>query len=209
MNKYFFLAFIISSCEVISQTTEKKPLETRPTEAFKDTLSTIFSTRPDFLSDGFDFPVGKPHAQGYYNAQAFGKNAHLGEDWNANTGGNSDLGDPIFAIANGYVSEATDIQGGWGNIIRIIHCTDTSTSSCNESLYAHCDSVLVSKGDWVKRGDQIGTIGDAHGQYYAHLHFELRHTPHLPLGPGYSSDTTGYVHPTNYIEAHRPVVPDR
>ncbi len=29
------------------------------------------------LSDAFDFPVGKPDAKKYYNAQKFGKNAHL------------------------------------------------------------------------------------------------------------------------------------
>ncbi len=26
-----------------------------------------------YLSDGFDFPVGKPNAEGYYNAQSFGE----------------------------------------------------------------------------------------------------------------------------------------
>ena len=30
----------------------------------------------------FDFPVGKPDAVGYYNAQEFTENDHLGEDWN-------------------------------------------------------------------------------------------------------------------------------
>ena len=61
------------------------------------------------IANHFDFPVGKPDAKGYYNAQAFGKNNHLGDDWNAVTGGNSDLGDPIYAIANGKVTFAEDI----------------------------------------------------------------------------------------------------
>jgi len=46
----------------------------------------------------FDFPVGKPDAKGYYNAQIFGKNNHLGDDWNGANGGNSDLGEPIYAV---------------------------------------------------------------------------------------------------------------
>jgi hypothetical protein len=45
------------------------------------------------ICDGFDYPVGKPNGKGYYNAQKFGENTHLGEDWNGVRGGNSDLGD--------------------------------------------------------------------------------------------------------------------
>jgi len=71
------------------------------------------------VANQFDYPVGKPDAKGYYNAQKFGVNLHLGEDWNAVTGGNSDLGDPIFSIANGFVDFAEDVGGGWGNVIRI------------------------------------------------------------------------------------------
>ena len=41
------------------------------------------------VAAGFDFPVGPPDAQGYYDAQSFGRNRHLGEDWNGNGGGNS------------------------------------------------------------------------------------------------------------------------
>jgi hypothetical protein len=55
----------------------------------------------------------------------------------------------------------------------------------------------------VRRGQFIGTIGDAHGQYRAHLHFELRDR-HLPLGEGYAEFRTGYLDPTFYIRQHRP-----
>ncbi|HEY9169431.1 MAG TPA: hypothetical protein VIN72_08085 [Lutibacter sp.] len=40
------------------------------------------TTNPEYVSDGSDFPVGKPNAKGYYDAQPFGKNRHLGSDWN-------------------------------------------------------------------------------------------------------------------------------
>ena len=153
------------------------------------------------VASSFDYPVGPPDGKGYYNAQPFGKNNHLGDDWNANTGGNTDLGDPIFAIANGVVSKAYDADYGWGNIIRIVHKLPDGTLV--ESLYAHCDTIMVEVGDIVKKGDQIGTIGDAHGAYYAHLHFELRAKVGMPLGGGYSSNTTGYLDPTEFIKGHR------
>lgn len=155
----------------------------------------------DKIADHFDFPVGKPDAEGYYNAQPFGENNHLGEDFNANTGGNTDLGDPIYAVANGQVTLAKDLGGGWGKVIRIVHILPDS--SFVESLYAHCDEIFVKKEIWVKRGDEIGTIGNAHGQYFAHLHFEIRSKVNMSTGPGYSEDKSGYLNPTKFIEQHR------
>ena len=151
-------------------------------------------------SKGFDFPVGKPNARGYYNAQVFGKNNHLGDDWNGVGGGNTDLGDAIYAIADGYVVSAEDMNGGWGNVIRVLHKFDGKKI---ESLYAHCDKILVNKGDIVLKGDKIGTIGTANGKYLAHLHFEIRGQVGLPLGAGYSSETEGYLDPTKFINKNR------
>lgn len=155
----------------------------------------------EYIADHFDFPVGKPDAEGYYNAQSFGENNHLGDDWNANTGGNSDLGQPVYSVANGYVTFAKDIRGGWGNVVRVLHRLPDDTYI--ESLYAHCDTVLVSTGAWVRRGDKIGTIGNAHGLYWAHLHFELRTNTTMGIGGGYSAKQDGYVDPTAFIQQHR------
>lgn len=149
--------------------------------------------------DGFDFPVGPPDAAGYYDAQPFGENDHLGNDWNGNRGGDSDLGDPVHAVSAGVVLEARDHGGGWGNVVRVFHpCGDRV-----ESLYAHLDTIAVAPGDRVTRGQVLGTIGTAGGQYRAHLHFELRDR-RLPLGGGYATERTGYLDPTAYIRAHRP-----
>lgn len=155
------------------------------------------------MSDGFDFPVGPPNAKGYYNAQGFGKNDHLGDDWNGTGGGNSDLGDPIYAIANGYVVSTEENGFGWGNVIRIVHYIK-GKDQLVESLYAHCDTMLVKSGTWIKRSDQIGTIGNADGAYWAHLHLEIRTTVDMDLGGGYSEETTGFTDPTAFIRANRP-----
>lgn len=49
----------------------------------------------------------------------------------------------------------------------------------------------------------LGTIGDAGGQYLAHLHFELRDRIGAPLGGGYGTPD-GQVDPTAFILANRP-----
>jgi murein DD-endopeptidase MepM/ murein hydrolase activator NlpD len=143
-----------------------------------------------------DFPVGP---RGYYDAQHFGENDHLGEDWNGVGGGDSDLGDPVRAIADGEVSFAADVGGGWGNVVRVIHRASGATL---ESLYAHLDAIEVRVGDRLRRGERLGTIGTAHGRYPAHLHLELRDRE-LPLGHGYGTDRRGYLDPSAFIRAHR------
>lgn len=154
-------------------------------------------------TDGFDFPVGPPDATGYYDAQPFGgTDHHLGNDWNGNGGNDTDLGDPVYATSSGIVVDATDYAGGWGNVIRVQHACGI------ESLYAHLDTIEVVIGMHVKRGQQIGTIGTAHGRYRAHLHFELRDRP-LPLGEGYAELHNGWLDPTAYIRAHRPAMASR
>jgi murein DD-endopeptidase MepM/ murein hydrolase activator NlpD len=163
----------------------------------------FFKNNPDYVSDGFDFPVGKPDAKGYYNAQPFMKNAHLGDDWNATTGGNTDLGHPIFAISNGIVSEVTDYGGGWGKVLRIVH--QLPNGELRESLYAHCQEMFVDKNDAIKKGDKVATIGNAGGIYYAHLHLEMRWKIDAPLGGGYAADTSGYLNPTEFIRKFRQV----
>lgn len=179
-------------------------LSTQPTLSLVDSLRQLFIAKSEYLTDGFDFPVGKPDAKGYYNAQPFGNNMHLGDDWNAVTGGNTDLGDPIFAIGNGLVRTTHNYGGGWGQVIWLIHCMDSSEHrpSFVTSLYAHCDTILVSQGDWVRKGQQIGTIGNANGQYLAHLHLEIRDSLELPLGGGYGGKQ-GYLNPSTFIERHR------
>ena len=68
----------------------------------------------DYIAHHFDYPVGTADGHGYYNAQGFADNDHLGDDWNGIGGGNTDFGDPIYAIANGRVKAAEDYGGGWG-----------------------------------------------------------------------------------------------
>jgi murein DD-endopeptidase MepM/ murein hydrolase activator NlpD len=196
MNKLLILsAILLMSCENVSFDKTKLLKETN------EITDEVMEVPVPMQADKFNFPIGPPNAKGYYNAQKFGKNNHLGDDWNAVTGGNSDLGDPVYAIANGYVNTAVDYEGGWGNVIRVTHYLPDGTRV--ESLYAHCDTILVEVNSWVQIGDQIGTIGTAHGVYPAHLHLEIRDDVNMSLGFGYNENTEGYLDPTEFIEEHR------
>ena len=169
------------------------------------------------VCDGFDFPVGsKPtvsparNGDGWYDAQPFGRNTHLGEDWNAESGGNSDCGKPVYSVAIGKVIQAGDYGEGWGNVIIIRH--RLPNGDLVESLYGHLDRVDVNEGDIIKRRQQIGTVGDGAAPcgdsdpYYAHLHFEIR-TPEAyawgQAGGGYDTESHGWVAPTTFINKHR------
>lgn len=154
-------------------------------------------------ANGFDYPVGAPNARGYYRAQRFGGPSwHLGEDWNGVGGGNSDYGDPVYAIADGRVSFAEHVDGGWGNVVRVIH--PVAAESDVEAVYAHLSRVDVRDGQRVRRGQVIGAIGDADGAYLAHLHFEIRTRPRLALGAGYGPDPDHlFCDPSAFIDGHR------
>ncbi len=162
------------------------------------------------FSTGFDFPVGRPNARGYYNAQRFGnknplfKGFHLGEDWNGIGGGNSDMGDNIYSISEGIVFYSGNPGPGWGNVIRIMHKIKKRNELIYiESLYAHLLKINVTVGKIVKRGELIGTMGNAGGRWLAHLHFEIRNK-NLPIGGGYSSKIPkGYLAPTPFIKKNR------
>lgn len=163
----------------------------------------IFAKNPTYISNKFDFPVGKPDGANYFKAQEFGQSKHLGEDWNGKGGGNTDLGDPVYSVSNGYISFAEHVCCGWGNIVRVIHKFPNHPEyPYVESFYAHLDEMNVKEGDYIKRGQLLGTIGTADGKYSAHLHLEMRNFVDMGVGPGYSDDTFGFLVPTDFIEKY-------
>ena len=132
----------------------------------------------------------------------FGERDHLGEDWNKNSGGNTDCGEPVYAIANGKVTYAEDAGIGWGNVVIVTHSLPDGKKI--QSLYGHVQEILRADGN-VKKREQIGKIGGANGRYPCHLHFEIReeNSPAWDTaGPGYSADRTGWTDPSDFIDSH-------
>lgn len=156
------------------------------------------------VADGFDQPVGKPDADGYYTSRGF-LSYHPGEDWNGLKGGNSDLGAPVYAIGHGYVVFARDARMGWGNVVLIRHVfLENGQLQTIDSMYAHLDKILVREGQQITRGQQVGTIGTNRGMYIAHLHFEIRKNLNIGINrSAYPRDLVNYYRPGAFIATHR------
>jgi murein DD-endopeptidase MepM/ murein hydrolase activator NlpD len=157
------------------------------------------------LADGFDFPVGKPNGKGYYKARGFRSRGHLGEDWDGLGGGDTDLGDPIYCIGDGIVVFARDCKMGWGNVIIVRHVYRDGDAIKNiDSFYGHLQKILVHGGQAVKRGQQIATMGNAHGLYDAHLHLEIRRNIEIGMSrAAFARDFNNYYDPSQFIASHR------
>jgi len=152
----------------------------------------------------FDFPLGSEHGAFAYNAQPFTENRHLGDDLNGIGGENSDFGDPIFAVADGQVLIAREAGPGWGNVIIVVHAyEENGQRHYVQSYYGHLETMLVEPHRGVRRGEQIATVGNAGGRYWAHLHFEMREFLTPFIGPGYREDTRGWINPSEFIRQHR------
>lgn len=158
------------------------------------------------LADGFDFPVGKPDATAYYKSRGFYPNGHLGEDWNGRGGGDSDLGDPIYAIAGGVVVHSDNVGVGWGNVVIVRHAFRDASGKIDmvDSLYGHLLARNVKLHQIVVRGQQVGTMGSNNGQYYVHLHLEIRKNLQIGMNRSqFARDYSNYYSPTQFINAHR------
>jgi murein DD-endopeptidase MepM/ murein hydrolase activator NlpD len=160
----------------------------------------------------FDPPLGSDHGGLAYNAQKFwemneGRGGHhLGDDLNGIGGMNTDLGDPVFAVADGLVVYAGEPSTGWGNTVVVAH--RGADGRLVQSMYAHLDRLNVAWGSLVARGTRLGTVGTAHGNYPAHLHFELRATDEVEIGAGYGMSKLNRLDPAATVAAQRNAAPD-
>ena len=76
-------------------------------------------------------------------------------------------GDPVFAVADGTVTEVEQGRKGLGNMVTINHGNGYVTRYC---LLGDISAV---KGRKVRRGQQIGTVGILPSMPMPHLHFEV------------------------------------
>jgi hypothetical protein len=176
------------------------------------------------VTDGFDSPVGtaderrsaqvlpgrwldaNPYGT-FYNVTPTRQAYHTGADINLPE--DRDAHAPVYAAAHGVVTYAKLGGGTWGKLIVLAHTLPSGEAVY--SRYAHVETIGVRVGQAVKRGDEIGRIGNAEGQFPYHLHFDLSLTSTLGRNP---EDWPGtdearlkrdYVNPIQYIRRNRPV----
>lgn len=159
------------------------------------------------LAVRFDPPMGSEHAALTYNAQPFRISRHLGDDLNGIGGGNSDLGDPVYAAGAGRAVYVGEPGVGWGKMIIVAHrvpdLEHPDQYQIYQTVYAHLDQILVKPDALVQRGQKIGTVGTADGQYLAHLHFEVREGPYINPAQGYADTPLNRVSPERFIAERR------
>jgi len=218
------VVLVSSACRSAAPTNRSSARRADPPNVFEDYLRTDLP-----IADGFDFAVGDANAKGAYRDLATGTSytgwyvathfnedyslgTHTGEDWNGAGGGNTDLGQDVFAVANGRVKFAQNCGRLWGNVLMIEHrFYENHNARKIISLYAHLKEFKVRTGDQVKRRQIIATIGqDPDKTFQAHLHLELRWDE--TLGPTYWPSSNGkdhnwivehYTAPTDFINSHR------
>lgn len=82
---------------------------------------------------------------------------------------------PIHAAQSGRIVFA-GWKRGYGRTVVIRHDEI-------KTLYAHCQKLLVSRGDWVTKGQRVATVGRTGRASGPHLHFEVRTLAGTPLNP--------------------------
>lgn len=80
----------------------------------------------------------------------------------------ADRGTPILAADNGVVTYVGNELRGFGNLILIKHADGYI------SAYAHTENPMVARGDIVKRGQRISSVGSTGSVTRPQLHFEIR-----------------------------------
>jgi murein DD-endopeptidase MepM/ murein hydrolase activator NlpD len=83
-------------------------------------------------------------------------------------------GTPVLAAGDGTVAFAGE-QGNYGNLVVVNH------QEGRQTRYAHLDSIAVTTGQKIDRGEQLGTVGSTGipDIKEPHLHFEVRYNSDL------------------------------
>lgn len=126
-------------------------------------------------AERFRLPMANLDKKWYEATRTFGAyNYHpeRAEDWNLESGGNTDLGEPLVAPFAGIVLAAANYGGGVGRVVQILGLAPGDEVIVWAGWHLH--SIAVQVGQIVAVGDAIGTIGNADGRYAgAHLHEQI------------------------------------
>lgn len=124
---------------------------------------------PTFLPNGCAFPTNGKIESGYENRRNpfYISNTTENEfEFHKGIDISVPIGSSVFAYSDGTVTEVS-VSRTLGNYVVISH-------GKYETVYAHLNQAICSKGDGVKAGDAIAFSGATGRTLTPHLHFEVR-----------------------------------
>lgn len=139
----------------------KVPVEKRTVKIAKaSSKAKTISAPPAITGNGFLWPV-KGKVLSLYGGKSEGLQ---------NDGINiaAPRGAPVRAAENGIVAYSGNELRGFGNLLLLKHTGGWITA------YAHNDTLLVKRGDKIKKGQIIAKVGSSGSVQKPQLHFELR-----------------------------------
>lgn len=98
-------------------------------------------------------------------------------------------GTEVFSTAQGKIVKVLYSKYGYGNRVVIQHAYGF------ETLYAHLGNIYVKRGQWVRKNQKIGTVGNTGLSTGPHLHYEIHKSGEFrdPLGYFYTHITNEYL----------------
>lgn len=136
--------------------------QSHATKVVMDIPFAEYRTEPRIDWDGcFIWPADGTVTSRYgYRTATVGSTNHKGLDISGKNG------DAIYAADGGEVIYS-GYDGRFGRVVRILHESGVIT------VYAHCSSLLVDRGDIVEQGRIIAGMGMSGTASGVHLHFEV------------------------------------
>lgn len=134
----------------------RSPLSSPPPPAIRSALSSV----PPRASSRFMWPVDGPIISAY--------GPKKGGLHNDGINIRAAKGAPVRAAENGTVVYAGNDLKGFGNLVLVRHADRWITA------YAHMDRMMVKKGQVIRQGESIGTVGSTGSVDAPQLHFETR-----------------------------------
>ena len=120
-------------------------------------------------------------------------------DWNLESMGNTDLGEPVQAPFEGDVVFASDAGGKHGKVVIVAGIVGGELTCWH---WKHADQITTRIWAHVKPGTRVCTVGTAGGQYAAHGHEEFCIGAITGPTQDWRDPAFEYVDPAEWYKAH-------
>ena len=152
----------------------------------------------NYPQDYFRSPIDQPIRLSGTFGELRPNHLHSGIDIKASNG---KVGQPIFAVADGYIARIKVTAAGYGNALYIVHPKGYMTVYAHLHNFSKEVAAYVKKQQYEKKsynvdlylgpetfkvdkGEQIGKLGTSGRSFGPHLHFEIRdNKTQKPINP--------------------------